>query len=242
MPDPSPRSIDAIVDEQIRRWRLAQRERQKKERPPLPLITVSREFGSLGAAIGQAAATKLGFAFWDQQLVHEVADRSGAPQRLVESLDERARSHLDDLIMSALSGYRSTEFHYVRQLYRVVGTIRQHGAAVVIGRGAQFILEPNECLRVRVICPLEERAAAYAEREGLSVDRARAKVEKTERERRDFIRLSFDRDVTDENHYDLIVNSCQFTTDAAADVVVAGYEAKFADVLERSGRTVGAAE
>lgn len=232
MPERSPRSIDSIVDEQVRRWRLAQREREKKARRPLPVITVSREFGSQGAAIGEAAAEKLGFAFWDQQLVHEVAERSGAPQKLVESLDERARSHLDDLLLS-ISGYRKTEFHYVRQLYRVIGTIREHGGAVIIGRGAQFILQPTECLRVRVIQPLEERAAAYGERENLPEARARVMVERSERERREFIRISFDRDVTDENHYDLILNSGQFPIDAAADVIAAAYRAKFADAVAR---------
>lgn len=241
-PQPSPRTVDKMVEEQVRRWRLAQRRRHQEQAPPRPppVITVSREFGSQGAAIGEAAANKLGLSFWDQQLVHAIADRSGAPERLVESLDEHSRGQLDDLITGALSGFRSTEYSYVRQLFRVIHTIQEHGGAVIIGRGAQYIIDPQDCLRVRVICPLAERVAGFAEREGLSREQAEAKVREVERDRRAFIRQSFDRDVTDENAYDLILNRAGFSIEPAADVVVAAYRAKHGARAEATRASAGA--
>lgn len=218
----------------MRRWRLAEQRRRAQEGPPRPppVITVSREFGAQGAAIGEAVARKLGFSFWDREIVHAIAERSGAPERLVESLDEHSRGHLDDLITGALSGFRSTEYAYVRQLYRVLRTIHEHGAAVIIGRGAQYVLEDVDCLRVRVICPLAERVAAYAKREGLSQEQADAKVRQVERDRRTFVRQAFDRDVTDENAYDLVLNRAGFSIDSAAEVVISAYHAKLGTRIE----------
>ena len=47
------------------------------------IITISREFGSGGRSIGKQVAEKLGYAFYDRELVDEVAKRSGfAPENI----------------------------------------------------------------------------------------------------------------------------------------------------------------
>jgi cytidylate kinase len=106
---------------------------------------------------------------------------------------------------------------------------------VVIGRGAQFILAPEAALRVRVVCPYQKRIAGYAARQGLSVREAEQKLVRVERERRDFIRRHYDRDVGDPIHYDIVVNTEGIGPDQAADVVVAAYRSKFGRLPGRAG-------
>lgn len=233
---PTPRTLEQMVEEQVRRWRLAQNKRHESEPPPrpAPVITLSREFGSLGAAVGRAAAEELGFELWDQEIVHAIAERAKTTDRMVESLDEHDRGDVEDLVTASLSGDQYTEFNYLRQLHWVIHTIHQHGSAVIIGRGAQFIIDPSECLRVRVICPRADRAADYARREGLSLEQAGAKVDEVERDRRAFIRRTFEKDVTDENHYDAIVNRAYLSVEAAGRIVVAAYHAKFGEAIVRA--------
>ena len=225
---PAPRDAQKLVEEQLRKW-----EQRKKEHAgkgvsePWPLITVSREFAALGAAIGEQAARKLGFSFWDQEIVHAIAEETGASQALLASLDEQARSRIEDFISESVMGAEATVGEYVRQLIRVVRTIERHGGAVVIGRGAQFILAPEAALRVRVVCPYERRVQRYAEREGLSEREAERKVMQVERERQSFIRRHYDRDVSEPSHYDIVINTESILPDAAADLVVAAYRVKF---------------
>jgi len=223
------RGIDRLVEEQIRRWRLQEKERAARRTPPKPepVICVSREFGSLGAAIGRAAADQLSFSFWDQELVQAIAERTGASQRLVATLDEHARSELEDLITGSLLGSEGTEYEYVRQLRRVVHTIAQHGRAVIIGRGAHLILGPHTALRVRIIEPYEQRLAGYAAREGLSSQAAAAKLEAVENDRRAFIRRIYGEDIADPTLYDLMLNRATFDDQGAAAVIAASYRAKF---------------
>ena len=48
------------------------------------IITISREFGSGGHSIGEAVAKKLGYRFFDRELVNQVAERSGFSPEFIE--------------------------------------------------------------------------------------------------------------------------------------------------------------
>ena len=221
----SPRGVEALVDEQVRRWELARRERKQEE--TWPVVTVSREFGSLGAGIARRVAERTGFAFWDQEVVHAIAQQTGASEKLAASLDEHARGVFDDLIASTLYGAKGTTDEYMRQLARVLHALGAHGGAVIVGRGAQFVLPSEAVLRVRVVCPLDKRIAGYAQREGLEQKEAERKVRQVEQDRRNFIQQRFGRDVTDPTHYDVVVNAGTLPLDGAAELIVGAYRSKF---------------
>jgi cytidylate kinase len=234
--EPAPRNAQKLVDEQVHKWEQGEKRRTAGEVPePWPLITVSREFGALGTATGERAAQKLGFSFWDREIVHAIAEQTGIQEALLASLDEQTRTRIEDFISESVFGAETTAAKYVRQVIRVVRTLERHGSAVVIGRGAQFILAPEAALRVRVVCPYEKRVAGFAEREGLSQREAERRLVQIERERQTFIRRHYEREVGDPLHYDIIVNTASIPPAAAADVLLAGYRSKFGRLPEPAG-------
>ena len=229
----SPRDVQTIVERQVRKWGLEREPRPELEPDvPWPLVTISREFGTQGAEMGRLVAQQLGFSYWDQELVEAIAEETGAQKTLVASLDETARSRLDDFLTEAVGGVSGTVGEYVRQVARISGVLKNHGAAVVIGRGVQFILEPEEMLRVRVIAPEGRRVAGVAERQGITSKEADRVVRRVERERLSFIRRHYGVEVDDARHYDLVVNTGFFSLEAAAAVVVAAYKGKFGRLPE----------
>ena len=234
--EPAPRDAQKLVDDQVRRWEQSQKKRAGEQAPePWPLITVSREFGALGTVTGEQAAKKLGFSFWDQEIVHTIAEQTGIQAALLASLDEQTRTRIEDFIGESVLGAETTAAKYVSQVIRVVRTLERHGGAVVIGRGAQFILSPEAALRVRVVCPYGQRIAGYAEREGLSEREAERKLVRVERERQTFLRRHYDREVGHPTHYDIMVNTESLPPDRAADVIVAAYRSKFGRLPEGAG-------
>lgn len=229
----APRSVRSIIDQQVHRWTAQQREREEateSDQDHWPIVTVSREFGSLGAKIGSLAAQRLGFTFWDQELVATIAEQTGAQEALLQSVDETARNRIEDFVEGLVFGTSGAEADYVRQVARVVQTLDRKGGAVVVGRGGQFIVDAERALRLRVVCPHQVRVAGYAEREELTEREAEQAVDSVERDRRTFIRQHYDRDITDPSNYDLVLNSATLSESAAADVVIAAYRAKFGRV------------
>jgi cytidylate kinase len=226
-----PRTVNEMVEHQIQRWLAEQQQKRAEarrflERPP-PIVTISREAGARGTTLGRGVAERLGFRLWDQELVQRIAEQSGASEALLSAVDEQARNAIEDLLAGILMGDSFTEKEYLAQLMRVVHAIAQHGSAVIIGRGAQYVLPAEASLRVRVVGSLEDRVHSFSSAKGLSERDARAEVEKVDRERLAFIRHHYRQDAADPHGYDIVINSTTIPTEKAVDVVVAAYNAKF---------------
>jgi cytidylate kinase len=232
-----PRTVNEMVEHQIQRWLAEQQKKRSEEhrlpeRPP-PIVTISREAGARGTTLGHGVAERLGFRLWDQELVQRIAEQSGASEALLSAVDEQARNAIEDLLAGILMGDSFTEKEYLSQLMRVVHAIAQHGSAVVIGRGAQYVLPADAALRVRVVGSFEERVRSLSSARGLPEREARSEIEKIDRERLAFIRHHYHEDAGDPHGYDLIINSTTIPTERAVDVVVAAYHAKFPRRLSR---------
>lgn len=226
--EPRASNLLRVVDRQCRRWEFLRQQRARVPTPVhWPVITVSREFGARGEAVGRVLAEQSGFSFWDGELVHAVGEATGASEIVLRTLDEHHRSGIEESIDGALLGGRHMASEYLRRLMRLIKTISLHGASVVVGRGAQYVLEPTSALRLRIVCPLEDRVKSYAARHGIDEAEAKDVIERSESERRRFIRKFFSRDPTNAADYDLVVNTGTFSLESAARVVLDAYEAKF---------------
>ena len=210
--------VAQIVEEQVRSWQFSKTE-PKPEAKGLPVVTLSREPGSGGRIIGEKLSQRLGFNLFHQEVLHELARSAKVSAKLLETLDEKGLSVLDDWIASLVNTRHLWPDQYLKHLMKVIGTIGRHGRAILIGRGANFILPADRRLSVRVIAPLEMRAGKVAEAFGLSNEDARRRVVKTDSQRKAFIRKYFYADIADPLNYDLTVNTGSMSLDEAVDVV-----------------------
>ncbi len=228
-----PRSMLSLVDYQVREWEARRRVNANVDHTPhWPSITVSREFGAQGAAVGLLVAKRFGFEYWDQELVHEMADRSGVDEALLESLDEHTRASISALIDGVLRGGICTESQYLRQLLNILHTIEQHGNSVVIGRGAQYVMDPSRTLRVRVVSPRQERIKGIAARKGLSLHDAENVISTVEKDRHTFIDHHYHEDVSNPSGYDVLINTGTMNLEQTANMVAESYRCKFGETPE----------
>ncbi len=211
--------VAQIVEDQVRTWQFSRTE--PKQAKDLPSLTISREPGSGGRLIGEKLSQRLGFDLFHQEVLHEMARSAKVSAQLLETLDEKGLTVLDEWIASIVDTRHLWPDQYLKHLMKVIGTIGRHGRAILIGRGANFILPAERRLSVRVIAPLEMRAKKVAEAFGLSTEEARRRVTKTDAQRKAFIRKYFYTDIADPLNYDLTVNTGSMSLDGAVDVVCA---------------------
>lgn len=119
-------------------------------------------------------------------------------------------------------------------LEAVVERWTERGRAVLVGRGLGFLVDPARALRVRIVCPFEQRVAGLVERQGLSPETARATVAYADRTRADYVRELFGRDVDDPTAYDLWISTGAYSIDDAAAVILAGYRYRFGEEVMRA--------
>jgi len=219
------RSIHQIIDEQVRKWEMLRTEKRKEE-DHIPVITISREPGSGGRIVAERIAERLGYDLFHREIIQEMAQSADISSRVLATLDERGLSVLEDCISELVNERHLWPDQYLKHLMKVVGAIGKHGRAVVVGRGATFILPPEQRFSVRFVAPLEVRVKNVASNFDVSVEEARRRVLRTESDRRAFTRKYFHADIANPNYYDLVVNTGRLSINAAQEAALSALERK----------------
>ena len=212
------RSIEQLIEEQVRRWQIMRAEK-KKEAERISVVTFSRESGSRGDILAERLAEKLGYDLFHQEVIHNMAESSHTSVQLLETLDEKGVSVLEEWISSLVDKRHLWPDQYLQHLLKIIGTIGKHGQAVIIGRGANFVLPPDQRLSVRVIAPMETRVRNVSQELGITDEEARRRVIKTESNRRAFIRKYFNADIVDPFNYDLVINIVNLSIENAINAI-----------------------
>jgi cytidylate kinase len=224
-------NIDHFVNRQILLWqeerRIAERKGLEGKGVQQPTICISRQYGARGAEMGRQVAERLGFRFYSQELIHDVAEQAHVRAQLVESLDERVRDGISEWLSGLIRRGVFEPSDYLRNLSKVVLTLARHGKGVIVGRGAHFLLDAKTTLRVRVVAPLEVRVARIAGRDGLTDDAARTKILRIDGERVAFNKQHYGADIADPAHYDLVVNAGTLGLEGATSGVVHTFQDRF---------------
>lgn len=221
------RKTKQIIEEQINAWshqNLKDR-RSRSQKNVKPAITVSREFGALGAALGRLMGEKMDFKVWDNELLAAIADELDSNENMLETVDERLREPVQDAVAGFLINL-NTNVNYLRSLIRVVKTIESYGNCIIIGRGANYICQKNSSFHLRIVSPLQERVKGYAKRENTSNEEALNIIREKDAERANFVKYHFNKDVTNASDYDLLLNSGTYSLEEMTAIAQEAYKKK----------------
>jgi cytidylate kinase len=189
--------------------------------PQALTITLSRQAGTQGTAIGHEVGARLDWPVYDHELLERIAQDLGIHSRLLESVDERRVNWLREAFAGLISTPYASQSVYVHRLIKTVLALGSHGECVIVGRGAAFVLPAATTLRVRVIAPLNDRVATISRLEDIPREQALRRLEALERERNTFVRSNFFDDPAELTNYDLVVDVARFGVSRCAEVIVA---------------------
>src|SRR5512137_788826 len=110
-------------------------------------LTVSRQPGSLGADIVQELGGLLHWHVYDREILESIALSANVRHRLVEQLDERAQNLVHETVQRFLrmaegGSFGAEEYH--EGLLRTLAGLAAKGEAILVGRGANFVLHGHE--------------------------------------------------------------------------------------------------
>jgi cytidylate kinase len=206
-------SIETFIKDQIEKW-------EKQTQTNIPVITISSEPGSGGRIIARGLANRLNIDLFDRDIVKEIAESAHISGVVIETMEKDRLSGIKDFISSLVNDRYLWPGVYLDHLMKVVAAIASHGNAIIVGRGANFLIPAEDRLSVRVIAPVEVRVKNVAQEFGVTREEAKRRVINRENRRAAFIRQSFNADVADPRNYDLVVNTQKLDIDAALGAVI----------------------
>jgi len=152
--------------------------------------------------------------------VQEIAKSADISATILESIEKERLSGIQDFISSLVNDHYLYPGLYLEHLMEVVNAIAAHGQAVIVGRGANFILPPESRFSVLVVAPLEKRIQNVVHAFGTSEKEAKRRVLQRESKRQAFVRESFHADIFSPLNYDLVVNMGRLNVESAVEAVI----------------------
>ena len=110
------------------------------------IITISREFGSGGRFIGEEVAKKLGIAYYDKNIINEIAEKSGlSPEYIQENAELSPKKGLFAyaFVGRDITGKSVEDMVYEAQR-KVILELADKEPCVIIGRNADYILKDRD--------------------------------------------------------------------------------------------------
>lgn len=199
----------------------------------MPVITISRLYGSGGSEVAERVAAALGWPVLDNTMIDMVAERSGLTRAEVTAQDERVPSLVERLAAALSLGspeimpplpsdsVESTEERIVAITRRIIEEAVQAGPAVFVGRGAQCLLA-DRTDALHVFCFAPRPALREYAMQKFSIDTAAAErmVADTNKQREQYVKRHWNRNWLAQENYHLCLNTQWLGFDGAADQVV----------------------
>lgn len=193
------------------------------------IITIARQYGSGGRAIGQKLADHLGIPFYDKELIQLAAKDSGIDKGLFENADETHTSTFWNTmsINTNVFGNRITAFNDIPmndKLFliqsNIIKKVANEGSCVIVGRCADYILrEEQNTVHVFIHSNAEDKLHRIINNYNIPESNAKDIMIKTDKKRSTYYNYYSDGKWGRAENYDLSINSGAVGIDGAIKII-----------------------
>ena len=192
------------------------------------VITIARQFGSLGRPIAARMAEILGIEYYDRDIVDNACKSTGFSVKEVSDLEENAKT--DYLYMRfPLGKVTTTRQNYIFDVQKkFIKKTAEQEDCIIVGRCAEHILEDKErLLRIYIYAPYEQRLKNCTDILKLDHDTALKMIDSVDKARNVYHRKYTGYLPSDMDHVDLMVNSALLGVDGTAEMIAHIAKQKF---------------
>jgi len=194
--------------------------------PPPPLrrpraltLAVSREARAQGSTVARAVGRLLGWPVFSQEMLDFLARDDAARADFLADLPAGAVEWADLELAKVVHARGLDPAGDTAAAARLVFTLAARGEAVLVGRGAGFLLPPTSTVHVRVVAPRPQRVAYLGQWLRLTGPEAEAEADHRDRRRAAFLAALTDHPINDPTAYDLFVNAGRVGPDLTAELI-----------------------
>ena len=187
------------------------------------IITISREFGSGGRFIGEEVAKKLGIAYYDKNIIGQIAEKSGlSPEYIQENAELSPKKGLFAYAFSGrdITGKSVEDMVYEAQR-NIILELAEKEPCVIIGRNADYILKDrNDVLNVFIHGDMPEKIKRITGLYNVKEKEAVKTMADTDKRRRTNYNFYTDQNWGKASNYTLCLNSSQLGYDRCEMIIM----------------------
>lgn len=197
------------------------------------VITIARQFGSMGRPIAMKLSEILGVEFYDRDIVDQAAKKLNLPASIVDENEESAKEVFRNTysrMQFPLGRQKSTEVqdNIFEAQKNIINFLAEKESCIIVGRCGDFILsEMDNVIHIFIYAPYEERLKHCTNELGLSTEEGKRMIKKVD-EAREAYHLQYAGFKPDDYKYkDIMIDSSLLGVDGTAEYLAALIKKKF---------------
>jgi uncharacterized protein len=197
------------------------------------LVCISHAEGAGGEEVGRLVADRLGFVYFDEEIVARAAARGGidvadvADEERRKSLLERVLAGMGQVDPEVWAGFASPGVRGGKAggdtrafISEAIEQTAARGRAVIVAHAASYAVGQSvDALRVLVTASPDTRAARLVSAKGLELADAARAVSDSDAGRADYLKRFYGISGESATDYDLVVNTDAVTVEQAAALI-----------------------
>ncbi len=196
------------------------------------VVTIQRQFGSMGRPIARSMSEKLGIEFYDRDLVDQAAQKLNLPVSRVQEIEEtgekKGRNPFWQMLLPLGSESPDEQDKIFEAQKNIIQFLAEKESCIIVGRCSDFILhEMKNAMHIYIYAPFEVRVRNSVEQLGLSEDEARRMCVEVDKARDSYQMRYAGCLLDDKRTKNLLIDSSLFGVEGTAEFLVEAVKRRF---------------
>lgn len=192
------------------------------------IITIGREFGSGGRELGRRLAEELKIAYYDQEIITEIAKRTALSEQYVQHITEHKPIasfpiHIGRSFYPTVNPVLQQSHTLYREQRELILELSEKADCVIIGRCADCILQEKNPFRIFVYADLESKMTRCREKapeqEHLTDKELKQHILEIDRNRAKYYEFYTEKKWGDKLNYDMCINTSRYSIKKIVPVI-----------------------
>lgn len=192
------------------------------------VVTITRQFGSLGRPIARKVSETLGIEYYDRDIVDLAAKSLDLPVSTISDIEESAKSAFFNMSYPLGMGTTAIQDSIFAAQRNIITDLAEKESCIIVGRCSEHILKDRKnIINVFIYAPYNERLRNCVERLNMQPTEAKKMIAEVDKARESYHRHYCGYSMSDKDHKHVMLDSSLLGVDGTCDVLVGIIKKKF---------------
>lgn len=185
------------------------------------VVTIARQFGSLGRPIARKVSEKLGIEYYDRDIVELAAKSLGLPVSTISNVEEHAKSAFFNMNYPLGMGTTEIQDDVFSAQRKIITDLAEKESCIIVGRCSDHILRDcKNIINIFIYAPYAARLRNCVEELNMSPAEAKKMIASVDKARESYHRHYCGYSMSDKDYKHVMLDSSLLGVDGTCDVLV----------------------
>ena len=196
------------------------------------VVTITRQFGSLGRPIARMVSENLGIEYYDRDIVEMTSKDLNLPVSAISDVEESAKSAFFNMNYPLGMGTTSIQDSVFAVQKKIIVDLAERESCIIVGRCADHILEDyKNIIHIFIYAPYEARLKNCVERLNMRPDEAKKMIASVDKARESYHRHYCGYVMSDKEHKHVMIDSSLLGVEGTCDILTEIIRKRFYNML-----------